>query len=106
MINQTVTEKQEAENKIKISLTFTSMQGIRLIEFRKENGEIKYFEQYLDPRPPSVVVVPLTKLMQENTEEELLSGMAYDNAGGNRSFSFSQKDLESICEQVTRSMRR
>ena len=98
-------EKQEAAEKLKISFTLTSMRGIRLVEFRKENGEIKYFEEYLDPRPPYEVVISLTKLIQENRAEELLSGMAYDNGGGNRNFSFSKEDLESICEQVSRSMR-
>ena len=105
LTNQTLMEKQEAAEKIKISLTFTSMRGIRLIELRKENGEIKFFEEYLDPRPPSKVVMSLTKLIQKNRAEELLSGMAYDNAGGNRTFSFSREDLESICEQVTRNVR-
>ena len=98
-------EKQEAAEKLKISPTLTSMRGIRLVEFRKENGEIKYFEEYLDSRPPSEVVISLTKLTEENRAEELLSGMAYDNGGGNRNFSFSKEDLESICEQVSRSMR-
>ena len=77
-------------------ISFTSENGIRLIETYKTNGEVHFFKEYLDGTPPQTISVSTERLFVAETER--VGGMIFDNAGEKLLFSIDQSELELIAQ--------
>lgn len=76
-------------------VSFSSDNGIRLLETYAENGEVKTFEEYLDDSPPKTIT---KRLFGCADEREKVVGMIYDNAGEKLSFAINDFEIDLISE--------